>query len=176
MLNNIDWLNVVAGAVFGSVLTAATAWCVRMYTNLFDYVERRLEDVGIESCFAPISVGMGYGDVAKGALFITIRNHSGKSLYISRAVYLPDKEKNVPVHVDAARSQKNTKWFELKFELSNGQGYLSREVIIQTNTEARTFVPLSQVVKSESIPVSKRGVLKFEYVLDGKTGIHRANM
>lgn len=171
MIGEIDWINGSVGAILGAAATGMFAWIGRTYTNKFDFMEHRLDSVSIGSSFEKF-YSRGNGENFDDCLMIRILNQFGKPLYIVRAVYYFDRARKMPVLPDAWRSQKYPDALELKF----GSDNWNLETILRPGEMCSTFIPLSHSVIPASFPVGLRGMLKFEYVLGGKPGLHRASL
>lgn len=153
--------------IVGGLLTAVV---LRVFGHVFELVPRRLHDVGIGSSFEQFfsrGAGEGYTDV----LWLRLHNHSAAPLYIVRAVYLP-RRTGVPVYRDAMRSQKYKAGYEVKF----GPQWNEMSHLLMPHEDTGSYVPLSSDYNPADFPQGQRGQLLIEYVHDGNTGIHRAEL
>ncbi len=103
---------------------------------------------------------------------IFIRNESGKTLYISRAVYFRDKLGEIPIYANARPSQKHPGGYEVKF----GTQWKEFDVLIPSREQADTYVPLEKMPLPGKGEVGHRGMLLLEYVSDGKAGKHYGSL
>jgi hypothetical protein len=103
---------------------------------------------------------------------ISLHNHAGRPLFIARAVYFANPAHRIRLYQEAWRSQKYPTGYELKF----GRQWLDLDVLVPSNGQVDTYVPLETLPASESVPVGQRGTLLFEYVSEGKPGIHRSKL
>jgi hypothetical protein len=166
-LLSLPWLDLLTKFLF-ALGGAGMAYAGRRLFNWFDFIPRRLESIGIGTHFGGLRAS-GPGDQYNHALFVNITNHGGLPLYIVRAIYLSGKVA-VPIYVNARRSQKKTKGYELKF----GSQWKEMDVLIQPNQSITTYLPLSSSVSDHDFPQGKRGKLYLEYVFAGRTGVHFA--
>jgi hypothetical protein len=86
-------------------------------------------------------------------------------------VYIPGRV-SLPIYVNARRSQKKTKGYELKF----GHQWEDLENLLPSAQSAGTYLPLAGPVSDSEVPQGKRGNLYIEYVFAGKTGVHYASL
>ena len=168
-LSALPWLDWLTKLGFGAI-GAACAYAGRFIFNWFDFLPRRLESLSIGSHFGGFSA-TAPGDQYQHALFIDISNQGGLPLYVVRAVYIPDG-KDLPIYINARRSQKKTRGYELKF----GPQWKSLDILLQPHESADTYLPLSNRVADDQVPQGRRGTLYVEYVFSGKTGIHNASL
>ncbi len=153
--------------VIGGVLTAGV---LRFFGHVFDFVPRKLHNIGIGSSFEPF-VARGLGDNYDDVLLFRIHNHSTAPLFIIRAVYIPSN-KNMPIYENAIRSQKYRKGYEVKF----GPQWKDMAYLLLPKDDTQSYVPLSKDYDINKFPQGKRGKLLIEYVHDGKSGVHRAEL
>jgi len=149
---------------------AMFAYAGRWFFNWFDFLPRRLDTIGIGTYFASFYASAP-GDQYNHALFIEVTNHGGLPLYIVRAVYIPGRMM-IPIYVNARKSQKKTRGYELKF----GEQWKHLDSLLSPNQSVKTYLPLAESVSDIDVPQGKRGNLYLEYVFAGKTGIHFAPM
>ncbi|HFD32940.1 MAG TPA: hypothetical protein ENJ28_09585 [Gammaproteobacteria bacterium] len=153
--------------VFAGLLTAAL---LRFLVRAFDFVPRKLHDIGIGSSFEPF-IARGPGDNYDDVLWFRIRNHSAAPLFIVRAVYFP-RNTGIPVYENATKSQKYENGYEVKF----GQQYQDMTFLLMPKGDTQSYIPLSSGFDETKFPQEQRGELIIEYVHDGKTGIHKAKL
>ena len=146
--------------VLGGLVTAAL---LRFIGHAFDFVPRKISDIGIGSSFEPFTA-RGPGDNYDNVLWLRIQNHSASPIYIIRAVYFA-KNANIPVYSNAVRSQKYQNGYEVKF----GAQWKEMSYIILPKENEQSYVPLAKNCDDSEVPQGKRGELLLEYVHDGKT-------
>jgi len=153
--------------VVGGLLTAGV---LRFFGHVFDFVPRKLHNIGIGSSFEPF-MARGPGDNYDDVLWFRIQNHSSAPLFIIRAVYIPSNI-DMPVYENAMRSQKYKKGYEVKF----GPQWKDMAYLLLPKDDTQSYMPLSRGYDVSKFPQGKRGKLLIEYVHDGKTGVHKAEL
>jgi hypothetical protein len=153
--------------VIGGLITAAV---LRFFGHFFDFVPRKLHDIGIGSSFEPF-MARGPGDNYDNVLWFRVQNHSASPIYIIRAVYFPGKT-DISVYANAVPSQKYKNGFEVKFS----KQWKDLSYLLMAKEETQTYIPLAKPCSSAEFPQGNRGELKIEYVHDGKTGIHESSL
>lgn len=154
----------------GVVAGLLTATLLRFFGHAFDFVPRKLHDIGIGSSFEPLKA-RGPGDNYDDVLWLRIRNHSSAPIFIVRAIYFP-KGTGMSVYENAMRSQKYSKGFEVKF----GPQWNDMAHLLMPKADTESYVPLNHDYDANKYPQGRRGELVIEYVHDGKTGIHKAEL
>lgn len=162
----------LAVATGAGILSAIAMLLLRYVGHLADFVPRCLHSVSIGTS-AESFYARGPGDNYDNVLWIQIRNDGGLPLYIVRAVYFQDKRGRIPVYINARRSTKYQKGYEIKF----GEQWKSLDWLIPSRGNCETYIPLSKLIDTENIiPQGERGIALLEYVYDGKSGIHKVKL